>query len=332
MIKVHNGSPIPRHQVIVLNDGNYAVQWTETSTQDLLTGEYREYKLSDFGHRISDFELEQLKSSGVIEDYDQAYVWIYALPEERRFGTLRTFQPTPVRSYYINTTLSAERLTDIQSQFDAVGLAESFCACEHEGLVAVLGADAMPYNTLKDAENAQHKLQTQLPTLLDNAVVAFTENASEFAGGGDEEDEIIDLDALIASQTDTSVTSGKYAVVACKSDFERHTIMRLLRSMEMKVVGVDTAKMALDLLEEQQVDVLVMDVLLDDMHGWAMLGRAREIGHVDHTRVIVLAEPGADDQVFALTVAKVDVYLHKPISIARLRQSVWSVLKEQSIE
>jgi len=48
--------------------------------------------------------------------------------------------------------------------------------------------------------------------------------------------------------------------------------------------------------------------------------------------VIVLADPGADEQVFALTVANVDVYLHKPISIARLRQSVWSTLKEQSTE
>ena len=236
-----------------------------------------------------------------------------------------------MRSYYINTTLPAEKLDELQERLDELDLSDSFFACEHEGLVAVLGGDTMPFTSLKDAENAQRKLQTQLPDFFDNAALAFTENESQPTGfNGSDEDEVIDLEALIASQTDTSVTQGKYAVVACRDDYERSTFMRLLRTMEMEVVGVDTAQKALHLLEEDPVDLLVMDVRLEDMHGWAMLGKFREIDHADHTHVIVLAEPGADDQVFALTVANVDVYLHKPISMARLRQSVWSALKEQS--
>src|ERR1041385_2280658 len=97
MIKVHSGAPVPRYQVFVLGDGAYAVQWTETSVQDLLSGVYRDYSLRDFGHRIMDHELEQLKTSGVIEDYDQAYIWIYTLPEDNRFGALRTIQETANR-------------------------------------------------------------------------------------------------------------------------------------------------------------------------------------------------------------------------------------------
>ncbi len=66
------------------------------------------------------------------------------------------------------------------------------------------------------------------------------------------------------------------------------------------------------------------------MHGWAMLGKIREMEHAQATRIIALAEPEGGDQVFALTVAKVDVYLRKPVSMARLRQSVWSTLKAHS--
>ncbi len=332
--KLHNGSAVPRYQVIVLSDGNYAIQWTESSAQDLLTGEYREYKLSDLGHRLGDVELDQLKNSGVIEDYDHAFVWIYALPEDNRFGAMRTIEQSfnRVRAYYINTTLPADHLVEVQASLEAHGLAEDFAPSEHEGLVALLSVGAVPFYSLKDAETALRKLQAALPDLA-SAALAFTENEGDFVYVSAPDDgESIDLDALIASQTDTSVTHAKSAVVACKDDFERHTIMRLLRTMEMNVVGVDTAQKALNLLEEAQVDLVVMDVRLEDMHGWAMIGKAREIGHADQTRFIVLADPGADDQVFALTVANIDAYLRKPISIAHLRQSVWSLLKEHSIE
>lgn len=332
MIKIHNGSAVPRYQVFVLGDGAFVVQWTETSVQDMLSGAYREYQFQDFGHRITDAELEQLKSAGVIEDFDQAYVWIYALPEDNRFGVMRTLQqsPTHLRSYYINTTLPAEKLGELQQCIDTLELGENYCACMHEGLVAVLGKDAMPFNSLKDAENAQRKLNTQAPALFENAAIAFTENEGEFSEESSEEEESIDLDALIASQTDTSVTRGRHAVVACKDDAERRAIVELLASMEMTVFGVTSGTEALRLVEEEPVDLLVMDSRFDDMHGWAMLGKVREIDHADRTRVIVLADEGAHDQVFALTVARVDVYLHKPISMAHLRQSVWSTLKEQS--
>ncbi len=331
MIKAHNGAAVPRHQVFLLTDGSFVVQWTDASVQNLLTGQYRDYKPVDFGHRVMDDELERLKAGSVIEDFDQVYVWIYALPEQQRFGSLRTQQQTfqRARAYYVNTTLSADRLDDIQAQLKALNLAGEYCICEHEGLVAVLGHDAAPFNSLRDAEAAQRKLNQQFPTLLRDAVVAFTESAGEFTEQSDE-DELIDLDALIASQTDTTITEGKTAVVVCKDDDERQAIIDLLKAMKMETVGVRTGQAALNLLEETPVDVFVMDLQLEDMHGWAMLGKIREMEHAQAMRIIALAEPEVGDQVFALTVAKVDVYLHKPVGIARLRQSVWSTLKAHS--
>jgi CheY-like chemotaxis protein len=334
MIKIHSGSAVPRYQIFVLGDGAYVVQWAEASVQDLMTGTFYDYKPRDFGHRITDNELDQLKTAGVIEDFDQAYIWVYALPEEKRFGSLHTMEQSSnsrSRSYYINTTLPGDKLGEVQRCVEDLGLSPNYCVCMHDGVVAVLGKDAIPFNSLKEAEQVQRKLQTQIPELLDNAALAFTENNnSGLAQAQHEDDEVIDLDALIASQTDTSVTQGKYAVVACTDEDERRSIMHLLSNMRMAVVGVATAQEALELLEEEPVDLLVMDVRFQDMHGWAMLGKAREITHARQTCVIVLADEDMDEQVFALTVAKVQVYLHKPISMARLRQSVWSVMKEHA--
>ncbi|MEP7291554.1 MAG: response regulator [Chloroflexota bacterium] len=330
MIKVHSGSPVPRIQVFVLGSGDYAVQWTDTSVQDLLTGAYRDYQLRDFGHRVTDLELEQLKTSGVVEGYDQTYVWVYALPEDHNFGALRTLTESSnkTRCYYINTTLPADRLTDLQAKIDTLDFAGSVCAREHEGLVALLGRDTMPFSNLKDAENIQRKLQAQLPGLLENAAVAFTELGSDFAPVKSDQEAYIDLDLLIASQTDTKVTQGKLAVIACRDDRQRRSIMNLLSTMEMAVSSVKTAQETLNLLEEEPIDVLIMDERLDDMHGWAMIGKLREIAHAAKTRVVVLAEQGTDEQVFALTVAKVDIYMHKPLSLPLLRQNIWMMLRE----
>jgi DNA-binding response OmpR family regulator len=137
---------------------------------------------------------------------------------------------------------------------------------------------------------------------------------------------------LIASQTDTSALRGKLGIIACKDEHERRAIMSVLNALDMAVTSVSTAQEALNLLEEEPVDLLVMDVRFEDMHGWAMIGKLREIDHTVGTRLIVLAEQEVDEQVFALTVAKVDAYLPKPLSLPLLRQHVWALLKENAMD
>ncbi len=74
-----------------------------------------------------------------------------------------------------------------------------------------------------------------------------------------------------------------------------------------------------------------MDLLLSDMHGWEMLGKMKEIDSLRNMVTIVLAEGSmSNQQSFALTVAKVDIYLVKPVSRARLRQNIWMSLKKHT--
>lgn len=132
---------------------------------------------------------------------------------------------------------------------------------------------------------------------------------------------------LISSQVDAKALKGKLGIVACRDESERQAIMGVLDALQMSVTSVSTAQETLNLIEDEPFDLLVMDVRLDDMHGWAMIGRLREIANMSGIKIIVLAEPELDEQIFALNVAKVDVYLLKPLSLPLLRQHVWVLLK-----
>jgi CheY-like chemotaxis protein len=132
---------------------------------------------------------------------------------------------------------------------------------------------------------------------------------------------------LISSQVDAAALKGKLGIIACREESERQAIMGVLDALQMSVTSVSTAQETFNLIEEEAFDLLVMDVRLEDMHGWAMIGRLREIANMSGIKIIVLAEPEVDEQVFALNVAKVDVYLLKPLSLPLLRQHVWVLLK-----
>jgi CheY-like chemotaxis protein len=321
---------VPRHQVFVLDDGNPVVQWSETRVQEIYSGRARTFDYSLFGHPVSDYELAQLKSLGLIEQFNRMYVWVYALPEQGRFLGLRTLEGSAGhgRAYYLNTTLPDSELDEVIALLEQQGVSEMFTVTPYDGIVAVLGYDWEPYSTIAEAEGAQRTLLEMSP-LFENAAVAFVE--IPYTPPYVEEEEI-DLDTLIASQSATPVTEGKQVVVVCRDEVERRQIASSLEGMKMNVYMAASGGEALQLLEECAAnewlpDLLVMDVHLDDMHGWEMLSRVREIHALGDMPVIALTDDGADeDPTLAVTVAGVYAYLSRPLNMAFLRQRVYETL------
>jgi CheY-like chemotaxis protein len=337
MNRILSGSAVARHHVFILADGAFVVQWGETQVQDLLSGRYRSYQNHDFGHAITDYELNQLKSAGRVEHYNRNYVWLYALPEQGRFAELKTQERSRnrVRSYYLNTTLHKSQFDDVQDSLNTNGLSEDFLARVRGDLVIVLGKQGAPFPQLTDAENAQKQLVAKAADLFRDTAVAFIEamtNNSSTSRPVERIAEASDLTSVIASQTDTSVTDGKMVVLAGGNDDERVAIRDLFQKMKLVVREAATANDTLFLLEDCNPDMLVMDLLMPDMHGWAMLGKVKEIDTLRQLTTVVIADHTAspNEQTFALTVAKVNVYLVKPVSMARLRQNVWMALKERT--
>ncbi|MGA2821320.1 MAG: hypothetical protein ABSF61_11795 [Anaerolineales bacterium] len=76
------GTPIHREWVYALQDGTIVVDWGEGNLQDIVTGDLlREGK---FGHELVDYELENLRNSGYIDEFDSRNVYLRPLPEIKR--------------------------------------------------------------------------------------------------------------------------------------------------------------------------------------------------------------------------------------------------------
>jgi hypothetical protein len=76
------GTPIHREWVYALQDGTVVVDWGEGNLQDIVTGDLlREGK---FGHELQDYELENLRNSGYIDEFDSRNVYLRPLPEIKR--------------------------------------------------------------------------------------------------------------------------------------------------------------------------------------------------------------------------------------------------------
>ncbi len=336
MTKIYSGSAVPRHFVFIMADGAFVVQWDENRTQDILTGQY--YKLDEdgFGHPISDYELNQLKSAGRVEHFNRTFVWLYALPEPNRFQKpLRTQERTldRIRAYYLNTSLPGSRLVEVEELLDEMGLVEDYAAQIRGDLVTIAGRNGAPFLHFKESEAIQKQLMAYAPEIFRDSAIAFIEIRPDDPKDNHDiqlPEDNTDLETVIASQMDTTVTRGKQVVVLVTREGERLAIHDLCREMGMVVLPARTGREALQLLEDTYPDMLVMDLELPDMHGWALLSKVKEIG-LSHLPIILIAESSSPDhQSFALGVANVDVYLVKPVSKARLRQNIWMALNNHS--
>lgn len=331
MSKIHSGSAIPRHFLYVTDDGAFVVQLSEILIQDLLSGEFQDYSDDGFGHAITDYELNQLKAAGRVEDYNRNYVWLFSLPEPHRYNKhIKTQERVAdrVRTYYINTMLPKSKVDIVQALLKGVSMTDELTVYVRGDQVAISGKNGDPFSSFKDAENLQRQLVAKAQHMFKDSAIAFTEvlrTAYPYNEGNSQPGETTaDLATIIASQTDTSRTKDLAVVLLITQAEEQSLVQSLCVDMKMNVRLAAKGSEALELLEDGHSDLLIMDLQLPDMHGWAMLGKLKEISSLRELPVIVMAEASAANQnAFALTVAKVDVYLVKPISKARLRQNIW---------
>ena len=75
------GTPVNRHWMVVLQNGIPAIDWGDGIYQDILSGDFIHGTEADVSHTILDDELELLKHTNHIYQYDATNVYIYPLPE-----------------------------------------------------------------------------------------------------------------------------------------------------------------------------------------------------------------------------------------------------------
>jgi len=324
-MKKFSGSAISRALVFTLQDGTYVVQWEDKRVQELLTGKYREYEhKSDFGHPITDYELKQLRASGRVEHYNRNYVWLYPLPEAGRFGQRRVLgRGNRIRAYYLRTPYARNQLNDIQTVLADVGVADYAHARVREDMVVILGKNGVPFRTPEDAERAHQMLKSKSPHLFGELFVAFIETSKQRVAPSNNS-ETFNLNDIIASQSNSTQFAGKHIVLAVTHEDERKAFASVFDEMKLSVRHATTATEALQMLEDNPADLLITDIELSDMHAWTMVSKLKEIDSLRELPIMVITDQAS----FGANVAKVDYVLQRPISMKRLRHTVWTALKE----
>ncbi len=75
------GTPIERSLICMLRDGTLVIDWGDGKAQDLMSGEFLAVKDKDFSHPATEADLNRLMHAGRLAAYDQAMVYLSALPE-----------------------------------------------------------------------------------------------------------------------------------------------------------------------------------------------------------------------------------------------------------
>jgi CheY-like chemotaxis protein len=332
MTRKSDGAPIARHLIFTLQDGSFVVQWDHDRVQDMYNGKVIPFEDKNYGHAITDAELDQLRDAGRVAHYDRSYIWLHALPEGARFSQYQVRQETSgrVRYFYLNTTLPQQYLDMVHRRLQELSLENRYTAHEEGGLVAIMNQDGHPFTRLADVENAQNMLRRAAPQLLQDAAVAFIEFNTRSAPPGSDLDsvQVLDLETLIASQTQ-HVEEGKVIVGVDRDEEFLEEAARTMEEMGVEFVPVTTGQQALYTIEDLEPDLVLMDLVMPDTHAWQILAQMRANKALVRVPVIIISALGSQsDQVFALTVAKVHDFLVKPISPGQLRKSVWTALQK----
>jgi hypothetical protein len=75
------GTLISRHCVVTLKNNNIVVDWGNGTGQDVLSGQFSPLEERDVSHTTLDEELEILRKSGLVADFDTTQVQFTTLPD-----------------------------------------------------------------------------------------------------------------------------------------------------------------------------------------------------------------------------------------------------------
>lgn len=75
------GIPISRQWMLVLNNGTVVIDWGDGLYQDIRSDAILRCSEADISHTIQEIELEELKRTGQIRDFDGQNVYVFSLSE-----------------------------------------------------------------------------------------------------------------------------------------------------------------------------------------------------------------------------------------------------------
>jgi len=117
-------------------------------------------------------------------------------------------------------------------------------------------------------------------------------------------------------------------VVCVEDEPEMIDLIRLILGRKgYEVIGAHGGMVAMQIIQEQMPDVILLDLMMPDMDGWEVYQKLKADDGVKNIPVIVVtAKAQSIDKVLGLHIAKVDDYISKPFSPQELLDSIDQIL------
>jgi len=104
----------------------------------------------------------------------------------------------------------------------------------------------------------------------------------------------------------------------------------ILESDGYQVVTANSGQEALDMIEKEMPDLVLLDIIMPRMDGWEVFSRIKSNSRTHDIPVIMLtAKDQRIDKLIGLHVVRVDDYITKPFGRAELLERIKRVLQEK---
>jgi len=104
----------------------------------------------------------------------------------------------------------------------------------------------------------------------------------------------------------------------------------ILESDNYKVVTAGSGQEALDKIEKEMPDLVLLDIIMPKMDGWEVFSRIKSNPKTHEIPVIMLtAKDQRIDKLIGLHVVRVDDYITKPFGRSELLERIRRVLQEK---
>ena len=122
--------------------------------------------------------------------------------------------------------------------------------------------------------------------------------------------------------------TGKYQIVYVEDDPDMINLVQIMLDPErFNLIGATDGTTGLNRMRETSPDLVLLDLMLPDVGGWAVYQTMKEDEDLRKIPVIVItAQNTPIDRVLGEHIAKVQVYITKPFSPNELRTAINTVL------
>ena len=129
-----------------------------------------------------------------------------------------------------------------------------------------------------------------------------------------------------------SESSNKYRILLTEDNGDlRFYISKMLRKMNYSVTVTANGKEALEILNNDKIDLLVTDISMPELDGCNLIEKIRDSEHLKNLPIIVMTARSDEDTKLKALGIGADMYLPKPINIRELDARIKNLLTTREL-